>query len=78
MRFDKNKDDAVIHLIKIVNMIFIIYGHRFIYFIGFSKFNTEYIERVRKTELIRKTVYFSLLIANTILLFYRNDLSVVI
>ena len=46
VKYDRNKDDALIHLAKITYMIFIIYGHRFIYFIGFPKFNTELVEKV--------------------------------
>ncbi|XP_065201228.1 nose resistant to fluoxetine protein 6-like [Planococcus citri] len=34
-------DYAPLHFIKILNILFVIYGHRFIYFIGFPKFNAE-------------------------------------
>lgn len=45
-KYNSKADYPGLHLLKIVNIIFIIYGHRFIYFIGYPKFYTEAVEMV--------------------------------
>lgn len=45
-KYNSKAEYPGLHLIKIVNIIFVIYGHRFIYFIGYPKFNSEAIEMV--------------------------------
>ncbi|XP_065206402.1 O-acyltransferase like protein-like isoform X2 [Planococcus citri] len=44
-KFDPKTDYASLHFVKIFNILFVIYGHRFIYFLGYPKFNPETLEK---------------------------------
>lgn len=58
MNFTRENEDLGIHLMKVLAMLFVIYGHRFMFSMSFPMFDTERIEIVSYEDDEHQTIIF--------------------